>query len=250
MSHRDTMPKRFLFLDFDGVVCDSVPECFISSHVAYHDLYLGRAVSSVPIRVKELFYEYRPFIRSGEDYLLLHRFIEEERPLRVQADFDEGLEATPPETMELFKKLFYKARESILKDDRDFWLSLNPLFPGMKGLLEGISGNPRVFILSTKRPEFISEILGHCGVDWPTERTLYPAPRTKREVIEEILGAEGGNSAVFVDDQLDHLSLAAENPAIRGYLASWGYVKREWLEQKAIEVISRERLFGLARDFV
>jgi len=243
------MSKRFLFLDFDGVVCDSVPECFISSHTAYHELYRGQALRSVPIRVKQLFYEYRPFIRSGEDYLLLHRFIEEKRPLSAQADFDEVLYSTAPETMELFKQLFYKERERILKEDRDFWLSLNPLFPGMKVMLEKISKNPQVFILSTKRPEFISEILGHHGVDWPPERTLYPAPRTKREVMEAILGSEDEASAIFVDDQLDHLSLAVENPAIRGYLASWGYVKREWLEQDDIEVITKERLFELARDF-
>ena len=27
----DSMQNEYLFLDFDGVVCDSVPECFLSS---------------------------------------------------------------------------------------------------------------------------------------------------------------------------------------------------------------------------
>ena len=99
------MRKTYLFLDFDGVVCDSVPECFLSSHIAYNE-FLGRPVTAVPLETKKRFYEYRPFMRSGEDYFLLQKFIEEGKTISVQEDFDRVIRALPPGTMETYKKLF------------------------------------------------------------------------------------------------------------------------------------------------
>ena len=66
---------------------------------------------------------------------------------------------------------------------------------------------------------------------------------------EEILKFRKGSSALFVDDQLDHLLLAIKNPRIKGFLASWGYVKEEWKTQNIVEVLTREELFRLIRTF-
>ena len=119
----------------------------------------------------------------------------------------------------------------------------------MKDLLAGLAPKQSVYILSTKKAEFIDEILRHSGVSWPSQRTLYTGNRTKREIIESYLQADPESTALFVDDQLDHLLLAVQNPLIRGFLASWGYVKQEWLEQKQVEVLGREALVPLARNF-
>lgn len=244
------MRSTYFFLDFDGVVCDSVPECFLSSHLAYHEFLLGESVESVSLREKCLFYKYRPFIRSGEDYLLLHDMIRREVAVTSQEVFDRELDAAGPEVMEKYAGLFYTAREKVLASDRQFWLDLNPLFPGMKEILFAVAANPGFYILSTKKPPFILEILGHYGIAWDERRVLFPGPRTKRQVIESVLpDGGGGGSAVFVDDQLDHLLTAGKNPAVRCRLADWGYVKEEWLAQKEVPVIGLGDMEDLTREF-
>jgi hypothetical protein len=57
-------------------------------------------------------------------------------------------------------------------------------------------------------------------------------------------------TAFFVDDQLDHLVVAGRNPAVKPFLASWGYVKNEWLHQKEVPVLDRPGLEKLAGDFI
>ena len=238
--------SRYCFLDFDGVLCDSIPECFVSSYRAYRELLLGETITSIPLRDKTLAYAYRPFIRIGEDFPLIHDIIRRGLVIGCQEDFDREIERAGEVTMAYYGRLFYQAREEFLAQDRKLWLDLNPLFPGMAELLTRTLDNKNVYILSTKKPPFIREILLHHGIDWDLSRILYPEDKTKKDVIESIIG-EG--EALFVDDQLDHLLLAAENKNITGRLAVWGYVKEPWLAQKLIPLLRREELKGLVALF-
>jgi phosphoglycolate phosphatase-like HAD superfamily hydrolase len=239
--------RQYFFLDFDGVICDSVPECFVSSYRAYRELFLGETIREIPLRDKKLFYAYRPFIRSGEDYLIIHDAIRRGMDVKNQEVFDRERAAAGQDAMREYGRLFYEARGAFLEDDRELWLELNPLFPGMAEVLSKTAANPDFYILSTKKPVFIREILLHHGLDWDIDRILYPGERSKREVMEDIM--QKGEGAVFVDDQLDNLVTASANKDIAGHLASWGYVKQPWLEQKKIPVIGLDDVKALARGF-
>jgi phosphoglycolate phosphatase-like HAD superfamily hydrolase len=241
--------RSCFFLDFDGVICDSIPECFLSSYTAYRELLLGETVKAVPLRDKALFYAYRPFIRSGEDYLLIHDIIRRGVVVGSQDAFDREIARAGKQRMAEYGRLFYRARENILAADRQFWLDLNPLFPGMRELLLSAAENRDFYILSTKKPPFIREILLRRGIAWNTRRILFPGKETKKDVIESIMLSGGGGGAVFVDDQLDHLLVAAENKNIAGYLAAWGYVKQPWLAQTGVPVIHFEDLRKLIMNF-
>ncbi len=243
------MKCSYFFLDFDGVVCDSVPECFLSSHRAYHEFLRGDAVTSVSLREKELFYHFRPFIRAGEDYILLQDMIARGVDVTSQEVLDREIAAAGHDTMENYGRLFYRAREEVLREDRDFWLDLNPLFPGMPEILRRVSDNPRFYILSTKKPEFIREILSHHRISWDIERILFPGRRTKLQIIEGVLPRGEACEALFVDDQLDHLLTARKDPRIRPYLASWGYIKPEWLRQNEVPAVERKDLVKLTEGF-
>jgi phosphoglycolate phosphatase-like HAD superfamily hydrolase len=234
---------HYIFLDFDGVICDSIPECFVSSYRAYRELYLGEAITSVPLRDKKLFYAYRPFIRSGEDYTLIHDIVRRGVVVSSQEIFDREIERAGAAAMARYGELFYRAREAFLASDRQLWLDLNPLFPGIARVLAATVNNKNAYILSTKKPPFIREILLHYGIDWDVGRILFPADRTKKEVIESVMKGEG--KALFIDDQLDNLLVASENKNIDGRLAVWGYVKEPWLRQKRIPLLEREALFQI-----
>ncbi len=246
------MSGIFLFLDFDGVLCDSLPECFVSSLLAWNR-WKERKPDS-PGGILQLadrdhaglkrFEALRPFVRNGGDYLFLHHAIEYGTAVREQKDFD-ALMLHYPELAAAAGDLFQHCRSELLAADRERWLDLNPLFKGIPRLLEREAHNGSAFILSTKPVRFILEILRHNGIAWAEERCICSGGRPKVDIIDEVLSAQGARTetAWFVDDQIDHLLLPRRSKIVP-LLASWGYIKKEWLKNPEIRPINIDDLYS------
>ncbi len=163
--------RRLVFLDFDGVVCDSLPECSEVSRRAYHGFYLGEAVPAPNVDDERSFRQLRPFIRSGGDYLFIQMCLHRSMNIGNQADFD-AVVGNNPSLGETFHELFYQARRELLATDPDLWYALNPLYPGMRELLAQLGSDPNMLILSTKEADFIGKILRFNGIPWDAGRIL------------------------------------------------------------------------------
>ena len=218
---RQFSSEALIFLDFDGVLCDSLEECYRSSWLASVGWTGPETPPDPPFDAayRRRFDACRPFIRSGEDYLVVHEWCARGRVPESQADFDASLDAKGRAALDVLKTKLYGVRDRLLETHRSLWLSWNPLYPGIAGALRAQAGNPRVRILSTKKAGFIREIMLSQDVDWPLERTLYTGLRTKLDIIGEVADRL---PAVLVDDQIDHLDF--KHPTCRCYLALWGYV--------------------------
>jgi len=231
------MVKRVIFLDFDGVICNSVLECLYSATIAYYSKYLKERITALPLSFKEDFIRYRPFIRTGEDYVVLAELVAKGVKIHSQEDFDRELQSNPQERLSLFRDLFYQTRRELIAHDFLHWMRLNPLYAGVKDPLLEVATDPRVYILSTKVSDLIHKILLYHGIDWPEDRILYSHTISKKDIIGAVLESKGVSEALLLDDQLDHLRLAMEDSRILPFLAGWGYVKPEWLEQRTIPVL-------------
>jgi phosphoglycolate phosphatase-like HAD superfamily hydrolase len=234
MADRD---DTLWFLDFDGVLCDSLPECYTVSRTAYWTLFLGMPEPPASRAEEAEFARMRPLIRRGADYLLLHLAMREGLRLTSQGDFD-ALAAREAERDGLFHELFYRARSELLRQAPERWFALNPLYPGIREILLRNRANRAVLILSTKEAPFILEILRHHGVEWEADRILCSGKEPKLRFVDRILSERGAGRAVFVDDQIDHFQGVSDHP-VRRVLADWGYVRPEWIESGTVETISR-----------
>jgi len=239
---------QHLYLDFDGVLCDSLEECYRSSWLALEAVTVGPESPPEPPAdptYRGRFRRCRPFIRSGEDYLMVHRWVREGRVPSDQAAFDASLQQAGDAQRAQWKAALYAVRESLLEHHRALWLSWNPLYEGVADALQAQVTNSAAWILSTKKAEFIVEILAHHGVPWPLERTIYTGSRGKLDLIEE---RSGKSASVLIDDQADHL--VATHASCQCYLALWGYVSagaesfphRMTLEQARVLITSFPRL--------
>lgn len=247
------MDKPFLFLDFDGVICDSLPECYISSLLAWNRWSGGKpdAIGAVLEQAESgrdtepFFRQMRPFVRNGADYLFIHLAAAEGRRIESQVEFDALIRSRPRLETE-GGRLFQSCRQEFLEFDRERWMELNPLFEGMHDLLKRESSSPFSWILSTKPARFILEILGHHTISWPEERCISSGGRPKVEIIDETVESlDGGRRLVkFVEDQIDHL-LIPHRSNIEPLIASWGYVKPEWLEDPRVRAVT---LSGLTEE--
>jgi phosphoglycolate phosphatase-like HAD superfamily hydrolase len=238
-----------LVLDFDGVICDSVDECLVSSWIAYYQLFLREQPPEVPVSLRAEFARLRPFIRSGEDFLLIQSILKNGIPIPDQEAFDSAARAAGTDTMARYRELFDAARSDLLERDRPFWLSLNRVYPHVQSAFGRLPSEAPVHILSTKRPRYIRETLDAARIRFPADRIHLAPKEAKLPAVEELRAAGAYGKAVFIDDQLDYVA-GNTNPLITAYLASWGYVKKEWLApgsgvpvigpRELVELVERE----------
>ncbi len=217
-------------LDFDGVICDSAEECFASSWTAYHALHRGAEGGDPPASARAAFRAMRPFVRSGEDFVLIQDLIARGMTVQSQPEFDRAWERPGIPSRDRFKELFYRARTDLLEKDRGAWLALNTVYPHVLSALSRIPASFPLYVLSTKKPPFVIETLAANGISVPGSHVLYSHGEPKLAAVERLREALGFEEAVFVEDQLDAIR-GNTNPRIRACLASWGYVREEWLRE-------------------
>lgn len=236
--------EGLVFLDFDGVICDSILECLASSWQGYFRLHLGKQENAVPITLRREFSKLRPYVRAGEDFILIQELINNKISIRSQEQFDAQLAVRGEERMARYKELFYTARRDFLVNHRRYWIGLNKIYPHVYPSLGGWAASPCLYILSTKRADYIVEILEAKDIRMDPHRVLSCGAKEKKETILRTLDERGCTKALFIDDQIDHLTADwARDPRIVGCLASWGYVKTQWLEEPPdVEVLYPDQL--------
>ncbi|MBN1835759.1 MAG: HAD family hydrolase [Spirochaetales bacterium] len=235
-----------VFLDFDGVICDSAAECFASSWEAC----FGRPHTEIPPAQRDQrmadFLRLRPYVRSGEDFMICQEILYKGLAVDSQADFDALAADKGAAEMARLRDRFYAARGALLRRDRAYWMRLNSLYPEMAAHLPQWAGHPGLFILSTKRSEFIAEILASAGIGFPLERILHADKSGKGRRLHQVLNRWNPSSALLVDDQIDHLlAIRQTSDRVALYLAAWGYVKPEWLESSPVPVVTLAQLPAL-----
>ncbi len=241
--------NELLFLDFDGVLCDSLPETLVSSWIAYHEHVLGDRPAAMPVDFRAGFSFLRPLIRSGEDYLLVQEIIDRGLTVADQAGFDRLLSEKGPGRMKEFKDFFYQARQDLLQKEPEYWFSLNPVFRPMQQALNSCRSKDRVYILSTKKSEFILKILKNNRMDFVSENVIDSGPADKAGCISRIMDDMSADKAYFIDDQLSHLQGVSDR-RIRLYLAAWGYVMPQWLTGSSeINVMTLDKAVELVKTF-
>lgn len=232
----DVSGRRMAFIDFDGVICDSQTECFVSSARAYYSEYRGNTGPAPGSREESDFRRLRPFVRTGGDYLFVQACVEKGEPVRTQEEFD-AVVAADPAMAARYHTLFYRERSRLLAEEPDYWFSLNPLYSGMADMLGRLGDDQDVFILSTKEPAFIGRILEFHGVHWDASRILCSGAGRKRSLIGTMLDGRRIDTAIFIDDQPDHFR-GKDGLDIQCFLAGWGYVLPEWLKDDSYTTIT------------
>lgn len=255
---RMASPLR-LFIDFDGVICDSAAECLFSSWAAYDRLARSADAGAatvrppaaprvVPIALRQRFMQLRPFIRAGDDYVLIQHLLAAGRMPSRQEEFDRARRDAGPRALDRYADALNRVRQELMAHDRDHWLRLNPLYPGMAALLRAADWET-TSILSTKRPTYIAAILDFHAVAVPPQAILHAAAASKLEIVSMALnerqGGRADGRAALVDDQLDHL-IGNDDERIEVYLADWGYARPEWLDDPRVPALSRTGLADLS----
>ena len=253
-----------LYLDFDGVVCDSERECFVSSWLTYRELAAGgprhdggAEGQRISLHARRRFRQMRPLIRSGEDYVAIQQILAREAAEEgfagpaTQTAFDAYRDVLGSRRLARYKSAMAATRSGLLERDKAFWLALNRLYPHMHRLL-ATCDLTNVRILSTKAAPLVCEILRAHHIPIAAAAVFHAASNPdgtdarKLDMIAEHLDRAPGTRALFVEDQLDHL-LGNGDRRITACLADWGYVLPEWFADDDRLRNERVRVVGAAR---
>lgn len=209
------------FLDFDGVIIDSIYECFIISR----DTYYGSRSFGDEDRIKELFWKYRGLVGPAYQYLVLFKAIDNCIGLLefdLEREFcylDQNIDL---KTKNEFEESFFSTRKFYQKDLKQ-WLSLNPLTEYGKTLCE--RPNTDCFIITTKDKDSVRLLLKHHRIKMIEifDKTDYHTCHSKGNIITDFLNNHPEyTDAIFVDDYEKHLD-SANDKRITCYFADWGY---------------------------
>ncbi len=232
--------EPLLALDFDGVICDSIDECLLTSYNAFYELEIDN-VSKIPDDIRTYFYKYRNYVRPAREYYLIHKAYNKNLQLMSFVTFNK-LEKQYRNESKLFEKHFYKMR-NYLKKDEENWLSLHRIYDHIREFF--LFYNKKFFIVTNKDKdsiETLSEYFGFRKFIWD----IYSKELSiKKEDLFNMIFLNyrkhlENNKLVYVDDNEWHLA-DIQHLTIEIYFAKWGYsgkqIKHSFNEIKGLNDI-------------
>ena len=210
------------FLDFDGVIIDSIEECYIISK----SVYFGYSFfSHDEIEYKKIFFKYRGLVRPPYEYLILHQAIEiyiQDRDHDFKKLFNEILKNISDKDKQFFESDFFKKRQLFQENDFQAWVNLNPLMPFGKTLIG--SNNTDVFIVTTKNKAATIALLDYYKID---VAGIYANDEiksfgSKGKLIQSLMQENIMQDALFLDDAVEHLDTIKDR-RVKCFFADWGY---------------------------
>ena len=173
--------------DFDGVIGDSVYECYVQSMKATKDLGLGISPSK---KVEKAFREGRPLITKAEHFVTILRLIQEHPEINFemmsQAKFDMEFKKDSKK-VERFLERFYHHRAEMQKISPAEWNALQKSFPKIARFIANVAKGHKVYIATTKNKAAVVDLLEKYGIHLPESHILSKDfSKDKNEQLKEI----------------------------------------------------------------
>ena len=219
------MENKVLFLDFDGVLFDTLREVYLVNRCQYRGTSFFSTVDEENYRLYYkykflvyniwMFYYFNPLIFGG---------IKEGNIIPA---FKEALLSRDKVSEEKFCEEFLKIREDLIKNHYDFWQTLEKpydFFFEIKKLYENKKIN--VVVASKKNKTSIIERFKHYDLDFDENkvfaREILNNYFSKADFFVEYMQENNYTDAIFVDDNINNIMPCKKYKNIKTILALWG----------------------------
>ena len=228
--------KILIFLDFDGVLFDSVKEAFLLSRFAYKNISL---LYNIDNKEYQNFKNLRYLITKSKHFLNIWKMLEQN--ISDKNYFYNDVQNTTDKEYEEFDKKYVNARVELINTNFEFWDSLDKpydFFFKIKNLNE--SPDYKFVILSNKKKLPIQNKLKKYNVSnidvYANEDIL-----SKSDFITSYMKKNHIEKAIFIDDSQKNIDECKNINGLKTYLAGWGYVEKGgYSENQIIEKIKED----------
>lgn len=224
--------NKILALDFDGVICDGLPEYFHSSRLTYEIIW-QKSVNNLE-KCQKIFNDLRPIIETGWEMPLIFRAMTMEKDPQILFnnwhDIVKKILKNELISKEQIAKELDKVRQNQIKNNLNKWLDLHQFYPQIVHTInQFIKQDIKTYIITTKEGFFAKKILENQQIEidkitfWGKEQK-----RPKYESIRLIIDQEKvqAKDICFIEDRLEALeavSTQSDLSQVKLFLASWGY---------------------------
>ncbi|MDX9800486.1 MAG: hypothetical protein RBT69_04015 [Spirochaetia bacterium] len=234
--------ERILFLDFDGVICDSSRETARTGWLAGSELWEDWRGVDLPQKHLQKFIKLRPLLETGYEAIALIKAIDEgysESFLKNEFNFiKEQIFTSVSMNRNNLIKLYGKVRADWARLKPANWLSWHLLYDCAPALVDaGMRNFSSCHIITTKEKEFVKKLLPFFRISFdPGMIHGLETGKSKKEIILEILEQDEflPENTYIIEDRLRtiySLQSCGELASAFFYLASWGYVFPEEIEE-------------------
>ncbi len=219
------MKDKILFLDFDGVLFDTLKEVYLVNRQLYSKISMFDKVDekNYALYSKYKYLVYNIWMFYYYNPLLFDEVCED----KISENFLRAISNRNIEKEKEFCDEFLKIRADLVKNNYDFWQSLETpydFFFNIKKLHE--ETKPNIVIVSKKNKASILQRFKSYGLEISEEKVFareildkYPS---KAEFMVEYMKQNALKSAIFVDDNNNNLKTCNNYPQIKQILALWG----------------------------
>ncbi len=212
--------KKILFLDFDGVLFDTVEEAYnvCINTQEYRNITL-------PKNAFELFRKYRPIVGPAWNYyFIMDAIVENYLPKQKTFSLIDKAKS--------FEESFFYTRKKLKEKDYNKWLQYNRKYP-FTCELEKINNKIKIdiYIVTTKDKQTVLDLLTEHGIlfvkdDYVFGSETFKNYGSKKKIIQNILSKTKKAKAIFIDDLYEHLILCEDIENLILLQVDWGYIDK------------------------
>lgn len=232
---------KTLFLDFDGVLFDTVLESYILARYAFSGID-----TMVVVNQKEFdfFCSVRFLVINSWHYYYIMKLIKENFSYNIEEfskKYFQLLQNRDIKNDSKFDKKFQEKRMNLMNSHFDFWNSLNKPYPFLSQIKQ-IRSYFNIIIVSTKNEETILRHLDdyHFSIDkYNIIGKIYlKQVGSKYNFIKNYMYENKIKNGYFIDDNKDILDSCCNIKNLKTFLANWGYVKDKKMGFSENEIIN------------
>jgi len=223
--------NKVVFLDFDGVIFDSVIEAYAMALLTTGKI---KTLNEFDIDTEHAkrFVAQRYLVGPAWNYYYLLKAIEDNHDL----EFSDYLPSEAGIDAKEFQGAFFATRQVIRNNFWDKWLSLNQLYDGSDQFIDLINKNKNIVIVTTKDAETVKALLDNYGLKRAID--IYDAKSyeqfgCKSYFMDDYIKRNKIQSSIFIDDSIGQLEKCKWVKSLQLHQARWGYVHpNEYLDNK------------------
>jgi hypothetical protein len=238
--------NRIAFLDFDGVLFNTVREAYAISIIA-----TGRSNGIKEVDFNSNFFKkfnyFRYLIGPAWHYYYLLKAIDKaiiDSNVNIERKFKEVLKESTRGSHLAFEKLFFQTREKLRNSHREQWLMLISPYKIVEDLRILIDEfREQIFLITTRDRESVLDILNsnslHISNSNIFAKKEFELHTSKANILKGLIDKYQIESAIFIDDLEENLMACKTIENILTFQATWGYVEPERKEDNSIFLLKK-----------
>lgn len=229
--------EKVYALDFDGVICDSIHECYENSYLAFRQTHPEfNHPGQPPNSWKDAFYEFRGLVRPSKNFYLLWKMITNCEEISMDTIQFENECIALSDSSEKFGRIFTEVRCRILMLDQERFISQNLIFEEVKE--NWFRLKTPLYVVTAKDSELAELILKANNLE--VTGVFGKGSGSKSSTLLKLASMHHVDIShvYFVDDNPEFVRETANIGAKAG-LAKWGYGPYEGVSENNLESFSQ-----------